>query len=414
MAEPQQIVQTQTSIPDYAKPYVEQMLGRYFGGTDPTTGAKIPGLMDTPYAPYTGQRTASFSDLQNQAFSGIGALQGYNFSPAMDLATSAGQAAGNLSYTPGQFQNQFKAPDAYQAGTFGYDKVGTQDFTQADMSKYMNPYMQNVVDIQKREAQRQADLRNLQSAAKAVQSGAFGGTRQAFVQSEAERNLAQQMNDIQATGANQAWQQGMSAYTADQQRALQAALANQQAGLTTQQLGEQSRQFGYGQGMNAAQLAAQYGLSAQQLGEQSRQFGANLGLQGLQSQIQAAGALGALGSAQFGQQRDILGMQMQAGQQQQAQQQAALDRQYQDFLAQRQYPYQQLSFGSDMLRGLPLSQATQTMFQAPPSMLSQIGGAGLTAAGIYGLTNRKEGGEIQDPDKKAPAGLAELAIYNMG
>jgi len=410
MADPTQVVQTQTTIPDYAKQYVEQLLGRYFGGTD-ASGAKIPGLIDTPYEAYRGQRTADFSALQNQAFKGIAGLTpASQFGTATNFATQAGQSAGNLRYDPSSFANQYKAPSAYQAGTFGYDKVGTQDFTQADMSKYMNPYMQNVVNIQKREAQRQADIMGQQNAAQAIQRGAFGGSGSAIIEAERQRNAMQQLNDIQATGANQAWQQGMQAYTADQQRALQAALANQQAGITTQGMGEQSRQFGYGQGMNAAQLAAQYGLAADQAREQSRQFGANLGLQGLQAQLQAAGALGALGSAQFGQQKDIANLQMQAGQQQQALQQAKLDRQYQDFLAQRQYPYQQLSFASDMLRGLPLSQASQTMFQAPPSMLSQAAGLGTAALGASRLGLFKEGGEVND----APAGLADLAIYNMG
>ena len=62
---------------------------------------------------------------------------------------------------------------------------------------------------------------------------------------------------------------------------------------------------------------------------------------------------------------------------------------------------------SDMLRGLPLSQSTQQMYQAPPSVVSQIAGAGLVGKG---LNLYKEGGLV----RSAPAGLADLAIMNMG
>ena len=67
-----------------------------------------------------------------------------------------------------------------------------------------------------------------------------------------------------------------------------------------------------------------------------------------------------------------------------------------------------------MLRGLPLSQTTGTIYQAPPSLTSQVAGLGLAGAGAYGLYNqatRKKGGAIKE--KKAPAGLAELAVYKM-
>jgi hypothetical protein len=66
----------------------------------------------------------------------------------------------------------------------------------------MNPYMQNVVDIQQREAQRTADIAGTGRNAQAVKSGAFGGSRQAIMDAEANRNLATQMGDIQAQGLN--------------------------------------------------------------------------------------------------------------------------------------------------------------------------------------------------------------------
>jgi len=84
-----------------------------------------------------------------------------------------------------------------------------------------------------------------------------------------------------------------------------------------------------------------------------------------------------------------------------------LAQQYQDFAAQRQHPYQQLSFMSDMLRGLPLSQTAQTMYQQPASVLSQIGGLGAAGLGAY-MKTAKEGGQI-----KEYGGLENLALHNM-
>jgi hypothetical protein len=76
---------------------------------------------------------------------------------------------------------------------------------------------------------------------------------------------------------------------------------------------------------------------------------------------------------------------------QQGQQQQGLDVAYQDFTKAQNYPYQQLAFGSDMLRGLPLSQAAQSVYTAPPNQLSQLGGLGTTALGIYGMSGGFKG-----------------------
>ena len=74
----------------------------------------------------------------------------------------------------------------------------------------------------------------------------------------------------------------------------------------------------------------------------------------------------------------------------QAEQQKAMDLAYQDFLTQQQYPYKQLGFMSDILRGSANLAATggKAIYEAPPSMLSQVGGLGLGALGLYNLANK--------------------------
>ena len=374
MADVTQTVNTQTTIPDYAKPYVETMLGK---------GNALTNINANPYMQYMGDRVAQFTPMQNQAYSGAQNMQtSPQLGTASNMAGAAGLAALNTNYG---------APASYNAGAFGNQGVTTQGFDQAAADKYMNPYMQSVVDIQKREAQRQAGQMAAQNAGKFAGAGAFGGSRQAISMAEADRNLAQQMGDIQATGSNQAFQQAMAQFNADQGRTLNADLANQQANLSAQQMGEQSRQYG------------------STLGEQSRQFGAGLGLQGLQTALQGANTMGTLGQDQYNQQMGILNMQNQFGGQQQQQVQNVMNNQYQDYLNQQNHPYQQLSFMSNLLRGLPMSNTTAQVYQQPPSMLGQVAGAGLTYKALTG-TGSKKGGVIKE---KKSDGLAGLAMAKM-
>jgi hypothetical protein len=337
---PAQTTQTQ-DLPDWAKPYAQEVLGK---------GA---ALSNAPYQAYQGERTAQFTPLQQQAFQGAGTM-------APSAATGqgigiAGQAAGKALST---------SYDPYATGQFG-----------AQAGQYMDPYMQNVVNIQQREAQRQADIAGTQRGAQAVQSGAFGGSRQAIMDAEAARNLATQQGDIQARGLQDAYGRGQTQFNTEQQ-----------------------------------------------LREQSRQYGAGLGLQGLQTALTGAGQLGQLGQQQFGQQKDVLGLQNQFGTQQQQQVQNVLGQQYQDFLEQKKFPYQQLEFQSNLLRGTP-SGSTQSIYTQQPSAASQLVGAGTALGGAYLMGGRANGGVISSYAKggkvsdakvkretKKSAGLAELAL----
>jgi hypothetical protein len=238
---------------------------------------------------------------------------------------------------------------AYQMGPA--ERVGTQTFaTPGSAESFMSPYMQNVVDIEKREAQRASDIAAQREGAQFARAGAFGGSRQAIVEAERNRNLATQMGDIQSRGLQSAYQQAQQQFNAEQAARLQANLANQQAGLTVggqnlasqlgvQQLGTQTGLQGALANLSAQQqanlanqqMAGQYGLQGAQLGMQAadvlRQAGigalqgaqglGQLGLQGAgmlqsagQGQIGAAGQMGQLGA----QQANIYGQQSQLGQ----------------------------------------------------------------------------------------------------
>jgi hypothetical protein len=171
----------------------------------------------------------------------------------------------------------------------GPERVNTRSFTdQGTAGSYMSPYMQSVVDIQQREAQRQADIAATQQQGAATKSGAFGGGRDAIMRAEAARNLATQKGDIQAQGLQAAYQQAQQQFNAEQGYGLQGQIANQQAGLTqgqqnlganlgVQQLGTQTGLQTALANLNNQQqaelanqaLKGQYGLSQGQMSQQA-------------------------------------------------------------------------------------------------------------------------------------------------
>ena len=396
---------TQTNIQGFAPqiaPYAESVLGGAARQVEQpyesyANWARKRGL--------SGDQVQAFTDLQRQSFKGAEGLTQDPYSQAAAQGIQGlAQRAGALNYAGTQFNNQFQAPGAYQASqvgnqfqapqNLGYtaqdarntslgaaptverqatynapgmdaaqtgynpqlqtfqmgpaERLETQSFAQpGSADAYMSPYMQNVVDVQKREAARQSGIQGTQQQAQAAQVGAFGGGRDAIMRAERERNLSQQMGDIQAQGSQAAYQQAQQQFNAEQQARLQAGTANQQAGLSvgqqnlasqigTQQLGagqiglqtslanlsnQQQQQVQnqaaqlQTQGMNAQQAMqmalanqstqSQYGLAQGQMSQQT-----NLANQNAQNQALQFGAGQGLQAAGMGAQYGMAGQQL--------------------------------------------------------------------------------------------------------
>jgi len=313
-----QTVTTQNPISAAAQPYIENMLGR------------AQDLSYQPYQTYPGQRTADFTNLQNQSLQGA---QGLGVQPQIGQASGLAGVAG--------------------LGGLGVAGQSTNQGFQNQVGGYMNPYLQYSLAPQLAEANRMYDMSGVAQQSKATQSGAFGGSREAIMAAENERNRNMGLNSIIGQGYNTAFQGAQQQYNQN--------LQNQLSG---------------------------FGL-------------ANT----------AAGSLGQLGQTGFNQQSAALGMQNQFGAQEQQQQQNIMNQQYQDFLAQRQDPYTKLSFLQNMTSGIPMQSSTQNVY-SNPSALSQVAGLAGTAYMANKLYNSAKGGAIKEP--KRPAGLAELAIHQMG
>jgi hypothetical protein len=127
--------------------------------------------------------------------------------------------------------------------------------------------------------------------------------------------------------------------------------------------------------------------------------------------------LGQLGQNQYAQQTGNINLQNALGSQQQQQQQNILSQQYQDYLAQKQDPFNKLSYMQGILTGLPMTSSIQNVY-SNPNALAQVAGLGLTAASLNNwfcnpLKAGAAGGKPRDFETKRPAGLAELAIHQM-
>ena len=264
--------------------------------------------------------------------------------------------------------------------------------------------MQQAANAANQQSRNQIALANQGLAGQyGLQQGQF--EQQAAMQNPQLNMQAQQLNQQARMAAQQAREQSRQFGAGQGMTSAQLAA---QYGLAGQQAGEQSRQFGYGQQMQAAGMGAQYGQAANQLNEQSRQYGAGLGLQGLQTGMQGMGQYGNLGNLYNQQQQGIYNFQNQMGGQQQRLQQDILSQQYQDFLNQQRYNRDQIGFMSDLIRGAGMN-SSQTTYQAPPPLSSQLAGFGTAAYGASKLMGAK-GGQV----KHRPSGLSALAISKIG
>jgi hypothetical protein len=208
-------------------------------------------------------------------------------------------------------------------------------------------------------------MTQMQNAAKMSSAGGFGGSRQAIMDAENQRNLGTNLANITGQGYNTAFGQAQNQFNADQARKIQeaqygaqqgmtAAQLQAQYGLSAQQANEASRQFGAQQGMTAAQLAAQYGLAGKTAGEQAKQFGAQYGLNAQNAGLAAAQAQGQLGSLQNQTSLANLGMMANLGATQQETEQRGLAAAKAQFEEQKADPYKQLQFQQSMLQGMPV------------------------------------------------------------
>ena len=302
-----------TTLPEYFQPYAEAMAGRSqmesLGGFTPYSGQRLAGF--TPEEQVAMNRTAAYGvggpSVQEQYATKGYADEGRRVSPL-----GMGIAEG---FDPGEF---------------------TSDIA----SKYMSPYTQNVVEVQKREAARDAQMQLQHLQSQAAQAQAYGGYRHGQQESNLSRQLAQQLGDIQARGQAAGYEDAYGRFAADRQ----ARLAKAELGLKGLGVDQQSRQ----------------------LRQQALQGMTGLGEQAEASQMQRLAALQGAGMARRGMEQE------------------QMDIAYGDFLQQRDFPKRQIEWYNEMLRGLSPqpNQQVQTYSQRPGAFQT-LAGLGLGGLGLY-------------------------------
>lgn len=296
-------------LPEYVQPYLEDLLATGLGTVDPETGERLTeGVIGTDYTPYGNVDPETGEFIFAQRIAEPSDLTQYYEQQVKDLYTLG---------SPYYAESMDKARELYTGMT------GDQAFTADVAEQYMSPFMSSVIEGQKEAARSEAataqEARDFQQA----RAGALGGSRGALENYLAEQALQGQLQGIEATGRQQAYENAQAQYERDRA----AKLAASQAGLGT-------LESLIGMGRGATQTA--YDQLAQ---------------------------LGKVGRTQ------------------EERRQADLDLAYQQFLEARDYPLTRLEQASALIRGLPLP-TTSTSY-APDTTMRDLLGLGISAYGAY-------------------------------
>jgi hypothetical protein len=237
------------------------------------------------------------------------------------------------------------------------------------ISQFMNPYQQEVIDATMSQLDRQADLQRQGNASKAIQSGAFGGSREGIQRAETDKNLQQVKSDTLSKLLSSNYAQALAG--SQNAAKLQAGL-----GQASGDLGARYGALGQGRG----DLGARYGSLGQiagTLGTGVGQLGANLGnianqystIGGRQGNIgqqfgELAGTTTDIGRLQQAMGQADVSQLGQLGAMRQQQQQAGLDAYRQNQMQAAQEPYTRLQIGQNLLQGMPSASIPSTFTQS--------------------------------------------------
>ena len=363
----QQVTTTTSNLPEYAEPYFRRALERTIYESA------------RPYQTYTGSRMADFTPEERMSMQGMTNMAGagtpYQMREASDIASGIGHQPDyqGLSmareFQPQDISSQYAAPDidpGFAPGTLADAET---------LQRYTSPYQQLVTDVEKREATRQSQMAGSQLEQQAAGSGGLGGYREAIMQGERERNLGQQLGDIQTRGSQAGFAQAQQAFEADRSARQQAATM----GMSAQEIEDRGRLAANQASMGAAQF---------NIGQQ--RAGAELGLRGLgfdqatrDQQLRAGAQLGGLGAQDQEMAYTRLRNMQAAGEMQRNLQQKGLGMQYQDFLRQQAFPREQLGMFNQMLRGLPITPGSSTATYGGPGSAERLLGTGIAGVGLY-------------------------------
>ena len=292
---------TESSLSNWGGDYVTDMLGQG------------QALAEMPYEGYNGPLTAGASDLQQDAFGGIAGLTlPDDYSNAADMASGAWASTGDY---------------------MGDNNITTDTWNNDFANEYMNPFIQQSLNPQLEELRRQNQIQTAMDNSRLSQSGAYGGSRQAIMNSESNDNTARLMSEITGKGYNDAYESAGRMFTSDRGRMLDADRA-----------------------------------------------GADTGLRALDTKLRASGALTNAADAGLDAERDIYGDKMNAGAVQRGITSEGIAADKAQFEEERDFPYKSVQYMHSLLDGMPLAAQNNTYSQ--PSWLQNFAGGAAGTGGI--------------------------------
>ena len=355
----QQTTSYSTNLPEYAKPFYEELLkqsGKSVYSTD-ASGA-VTGVK--PYVGYTGERVAGFTPEQLKVQTEVAGMTTPTEFGAAEKAlgdvTTMGTAAAASGLT--------KALGYTPSGVTSLAMKTPAEFDAAAAAKYMSPYESAVTDAAIKEAQRQADIEKVKYSMGSIGRGTYGGGREALIGSEADARTRALIADLRARGKQEAFTKAQEQFERDRSAGMAAEAKTLEAAQQQRTLEQQGEQFGAG-------------------------LQKDLGLAGLQSTLEAGKATGALAATEQISNLERLKAQAASGAEKQAYQQEIDNIKYQQYMEQEDYQRKLLEYQSNILRGTAGALgSTQVAYAPAPSLASQIGGLGLAGLGLYNVLGK--------------------------
>lgn len=392
---PQQVSSTvtQTNLPAYVQPYYEDVLDR--------------GLFESarPYQTYGGQRLAQFSPEETGAQRGLMGLKSpYQFQAASNIAGRIG-AQGPAGFSAAQRFNPNAVKTSYRGTKFNPGYQARQFSNTFDpgsladsgaIARYMSPYQQAVTDIEKREAMRASVANQMNINSQAARYGATGGNRSAILESERQRNLQQQLGDIQSRGSQDAFAQAAKAFEVDRQGRIASAefdanefRTNEEARLNASKMGLQAQELSD----RSRKQAQEFRTSADELNINTQKARAELALRGLEydssTGLGVADRLRDLGATEQKANMERIAAQGAIGASRTGLMQRGLDIGYEDFVRQQAYPQNQLGYMSSLLHGMQIvPDSSKATYGNVPSSGQKALGSGLNALGLWQAFNQ--------------------------
>ena len=223
------------------------------GGALDSAGKPIPSAMPNnsgqPYQVGGTQQSAQYPvDMNYTKYSGQPQQQ-----PQTQPAANQGSAPPNIFSTAAQGMTQGIKAAGMETMYRPQTIAGT------DLSAYMNPYESQVVGQSLQDLERARQMQANQLGAQASQAGAFGGSRQAIMESELGRNYLDQAARTASQLRQAGFQNAQQLAGQDIGYGLQGSQNRQQAASTLGQLSN----LGFGQGMQLNEQAMQQGALSQ-------------------------------------------------------------------------------------------------------------------------------------------------------